>query len=166
MAGFEYQAACHMIQEGLIEEGLAIVRAVRGRYDGAKRNPWNEIECGSNYARSMASYALLLAYSGFSFDMVEGAIGFAPLAPGAFSTFWSVGSSWGVFECDSRSARLSVLGAPLTLRALSVDRLRGRHSVRVALGGAPVAHSLEADRLLFGSPVVVEPGRPLAIEFR
>ncbi|MCD5401284.1 non-lysosomal glucosylceramidase [candidate division NPL-UPA2 bacterium] len=39
MNGFEYQVAVHMIQEGLIKEGLAIVRAIRDRYDGEKRNP-------------------------------------------------------------------------------------------------------------------------------
>ena len=42
---------------GRIEDGLKVVKAVRDKYDGRKRNPWNEIECGSNYARSMASFA-------------------------------------------------------------------------------------------------------------
>ena len=51
MHGFEYQAAGHMIQEGMLAEGVELVRAVRDRYDGSRRNPWNEIECGSNYAR-------------------------------------------------------------------------------------------------------------------
>ena len=78
-SGCEYQVAAHMIQEGLVDEGLRLVRAVRDRYDGEKRNPWNEFECGSNYARSMASYSLLLAYSGFSFDLTRGKIGFAPV---------------------------------------------------------------------------------------
>ncbi len=59
MTGFEYQVASHMIQEGLVHEGLQIVRSVRERFDGERRNPWNEFECGSNYARAMASYALL-----------------------------------------------------------------------------------------------------------
>ena len=60
MHGYEYQVACHMIQEGMVAEGLEVVQAIRDRYDGFKRNPWNEIECGNNYARSMASYALLI----------------------------------------------------------------------------------------------------------
>jgi len=82
MYGFEYQAAIHMIQEGMVEEGLEIVRVIRSRFDGDKRNPWNEFECGNNYARSMASYALLNALSGFSYDMVKGRIGFLPVISG------------------------------------------------------------------------------------
>ncbi len=79
MVGFEYQAAIHMIQEGLVAEGLEIIGIIRSRFDGEKRNPWNEFECGSNYARSMASYALLNALSGFSFDLSKGRIGFRPV---------------------------------------------------------------------------------------
>lgn len=59
--GFEYQAASHMIMHGMAREGLAIVKAARKRYDGTKRNPFNEYECGHWYARAMSSYALLQA---------------------------------------------------------------------------------------------------------
>ena len=41
------------------------------RYDGEKRNTFNEMECGSNYARSMASYSLIPAFSGFTYDMTN-----------------------------------------------------------------------------------------------
>ena len=44
----------------------------------ACNNPWNEIECGSNYARSMSSYSLLLSLSGFEYDMAKGYVGFSP----------------------------------------------------------------------------------------
>jgi len=53
--GIEYQVASHLMSEGLVEEGLTIVKALRSRYDGRVRNPWNEYECGSYYARAMAS---------------------------------------------------------------------------------------------------------------
>ena len=59
MTGFEYALAGLMLANGYIDEGCAMVKAVRDRYDGERRNPWNEIECGSNYARSMASFALM-----------------------------------------------------------------------------------------------------------
>ena len=64
----EYQVAAHCIYEGLIDEGLAIVRGVRDRHDGAKRNPWNEFECGHHYARAMSSWSLILALSGYHYD--------------------------------------------------------------------------------------------------
>ena len=56
--GLEYMLASHLIARGLVEEGLTIVRAARARHDGSRRNPYNDIECGSYYARSLSSYAL------------------------------------------------------------------------------------------------------------
>ena len=37
--GIEYQVAAHMIYEGLVEEGFAIVKGARDRYDGIPRPP-------------------------------------------------------------------------------------------------------------------------------
>ena len=37
--GYEYAAATKMIQNGLVEEGMTAVKAIRERYDGYKRNP-------------------------------------------------------------------------------------------------------------------------------
>ena len=54
MTGFEWALATHLAWRGLVREAEKVAAAVRARYDGAKRNPWNEIECGSNYARAMA----------------------------------------------------------------------------------------------------------------
>ena len=85
MNGFEYQAAGHMIWEGLVQEGLAVTRAVHDRYHPRHRNPWNEVECGDHYARSMASYGVFLAACGFEYHGPRGRIGFAPrLSPGIF----------------------------------------------------------------------------------
>lgn len=96
--GVEYQVATHLIYEGLVEEGLAVVQAVRARHDGVRRNPWDEVECGHHYARSMSSWGLLIALSGFRFDMVKKEISFAPaLDQGSFSTFWSTGVAWGTY---------------------------------------------------------------------
>ena len=76
--GIEYQVASHLIAEGLVEEGLTVVEAVRSRYDGHVRNPFNEYECGNYYARAMASYALLGALSGFRYSAVEKTLWFGP----------------------------------------------------------------------------------------
>ena len=97
--GIEYQVASHLICEGCFDEALTIVEAVRGRYDGVKRNPWNEVECGNHYVRSMASWGLLLAASGFGFDLTRGEISFAPKAPGEeFRCFFSTAKCWGLYH--------------------------------------------------------------------
>ncbi len=120
MTGFEYAAAGAMIQNGLVEEGLTVVKAVRDRYDGRRRNPWNEIECGSNYARAMASFALLHAFSGFSFDMTRGMIGFRPVVSGDFRGFWSLGQAWGELGRRGQKAHISVHYGQLEVKELQL----------------------------------------------
>ena len=51
MNGFEYQFGVHCIIEGLIEEGLTVVKSIRDRFDGFGRNPWDELNCGRSLWR-------------------------------------------------------------------------------------------------------------------
>jgi uncharacterized protein (DUF608 family) len=113
--GMEYQVAAHLLYEGSVEQGLELVRAARGRHDGYRRSPWNEVEAGFHYARSMSAWALLLAYSGVQYDAAAQSIAFAPLADGPFRCFFSTGSGWGVYERDDDGARLRLLAGTLTL---------------------------------------------------
>jgi hypothetical protein len=164
MHGYEYQAAAHMIQEGLIQEGLEVVKALRDRYDGAKRNPWNEIECGSNYARSMASYTLLLALSGFEFDMVNKYIGFAPpSAPGSFRCFWSLDCAWGTYERHGDRIILRVEQGVLALQSYGDSLLDGAASIQIHEVAATPFH-LEGRRVVFAAPVAIAAGQTLGIE--
>lgn len=127
MTGFEYQAACHMLLAGLKKEGISIVEAIRERYDGFRRNPWNEMECGSNYARSMASYSLLPALSGFSWDGRRKGMGFAPIEleeseegrrKQEFSSFWSFQKAWGRVVISEEQMKIFVLYGELCLKEL------------------------------------------------
>lgn len=105
--GIEYQVAGHLAYEGLVDEALAVVAAARSRYDGTRRNPWNEIECGSHYARAMASWGLLLALSGFECDLTLDHLGFQPLLTARdFRAFWSSGTGWGLYTQAASSAEL------------------------------------------------------------
>lgn len=97
--GVEYQVAVNMIYEGLLDEGLSIVKSVRDRYDGYKRNPWSEIEAGHHYIRAMASWGLINALSGYECDMVEGTMRFEPkINQQHFKSFWINGKAWGTYE--------------------------------------------------------------------
>lgn len=167
MNGFEYQAAAHLIQEGFIKEGQEVVEAIRERYDGEKRNPWNEFECGSNYARSMASYALLLAYSGFVFDMTRHLIGFNPVIDDIpFRVFWSLDSGWGIFERAQDKVELKVLYGYLDLGILRLPFIKDRSIESIRAGNRVVDyHNLEGDIGLDG-PVRVEEGSSVIIKLR
>jgi len=166
MTGMEYQAACHMIQEGLVDEGLSIVQAIRGRYDGEKRNPWSEIECGSNYARSMASYSLLNALSGFEFDLVKGLIGFHPVRyeDGRFRTLWSLGSGWGTFEIAANQAALQLLGGQLQLRVLTLPEPLLQRIANIQINGRETSYQIDESAVRFASPAVIGTGQTLTIE--
>jgi non-lysosomal glucosylceramidase len=98
MNGFEYQAAGHMIWEGLALEGLAVTRALHDRYHASRRNPWNEVECGDHYARSMASYGVYLAACGAEYHGPKRHLGFAPkLSPEDFKCAFTSAEGWGTY---------------------------------------------------------------------
>jgi non-lysosomal glucosylceramidase len=125
-SGIEYQVATHLVFEGFVDEGLAIVRAVRDRHDGVRRNPWNEVECGNHYARSMASWGVLLALTGTEWDAPRRTMHLAPKAE-AFSEeqaaryFVSTASGWGEATFDSSGASLEALGGEIAIDELTAD---------------------------------------------
>ena len=130
MTGFEYALAGLMLANGYEKECETMVKAIRNRYDGKLRNPWNEIECGSNYARSMASFALLPIYSGFNFDMSKKYLGFNPLnEQGEY--LWSVGKTWGKVKTSKTSHKLSVLGEPITLSLYKTNNFKSVSKVKI-----------------------------------
>ncbi|MDB5538435.1 MAG: hypothetical protein JWQ89_162 [Devosia sp.] len=132
--GLEYMLASHLILRGLPDEGLSIVATARARHDGYRRNPWNEIECGSYYARSMSSFALVNAWSRFSYDLTRGAIGFDPVTPGDGSWFWSVGEGWGVVTRSGDRVSLEVRYGTLDLEELSFAGTCARIGRKLAAG--------------------------------
>ena len=135
-AGVEYQVAAHMLYEGLGDEALEIVRSVRNRHDGYRRSPWNEAECGNHYARSMASWALLLGYSGFRYDAQAKAIGFTPRSRAAdFRCFFSTGSGWGDYSSHERGVELEVRYGSLALSQVDVQLPPGSPVRKVCVNG-------------------------------
>lgn len=60
--GVEYTAAVGLLVDGRVDDAVRIVADVRSRYDGRRRNPFDEVECGHHYVRSMASWGLVEAF--------------------------------------------------------------------------------------------------------
>ncbi len=161
MHGFEYQAACHMLQQGLEEEGIDLVKAVRDRYDGVYRNPFNEVECGSNYARSMAVFAFLPSYSGLRVDMGRGYLRFNPIIQGGFRCFFSVGQGWGEFEHDDEETVIRVECGHILLRELDLPYIIS--SASITLDGKKVDATLNDGVFLFADNILLTEGSELRI---
>jgi len=120
--GIEYQVASHLAEEGLVDEALEVVCAVRARYDGHKRNPFNEYECGNYYARAMASYALLGSLSGFRFSAVTKTLHFGPKIPGDFQTFFSTASGFGTIALEGDTLSVELIEGKLEVRKVVFER--------------------------------------------
>jgi len=173
--GIEYQVASHLIYEGLLDEGLSVAKAVRDRYDGLARNPWDEIECGHHYVRAMSSWGLLLALSGFQYSAPEMRLGFAPkLNAENFRTFWSTGSGWGVysqmFDGGKRgTVSLSVGSGEITLKEISFIPVSPMTNPIVTVAGKGLApSSVKTDNgrivLTWTKPISIKAGEELLIK--
>lgn len=134
MTGFEHTAAAHMLYEGLEEPGLKVIRSIRQRYDGKRRNPFDEAECGHHYARAMAAWAHVLALTGFRYSAVTGELAFAAREG---THFWSRGYGWGTCEVKREGpgwhVRLRVGAGSLTGSRLVLE---DRGQVAAAWDGA------------------------------
>lgn len=126
--GIEHQVAASLVYAGLPDEALRIERTLRDRYDGSARNPWNEIECGNHYARSLASWGLLLAFTGAQWDAPSRTLSFTPAETGPTRALFTTGTAWGRVEIDGDDVALHVDGGRLDLDRLVV---RG-HALRQA----------------------------------
>jgi uncharacterized protein (DUF608 family) len=122
--GIEYQVAGHMVWENMVTEALAICRGVNDRYQPAKHNPFNEIECGDHYARGMASWGVYTALAGFEYHGPEGHIGFAPrITPDNFRAAFTAAEGWGSFaqtrKADVQREQIDLRWGRLKLKSLA-----------------------------------------------
>ncbi|HEY3266149.1 MAG TPA: GH116 family glycosyl-hydrolase [Armatimonadota bacterium] len=157
-SGVEYHVAAHLIYEGFADEGVRLVKAARARFDGVHRNPWDECECGHHYARSLSSWSLVLAWSGYRYSAPEASIGFDPVAPGDFRCFFTAGEAWGVYERRGGRQWLRVLWGRLALR-----RWWGVAG-EIAFNGAAIDARPQAGDLVLAHPVTLAAGDTLVLE--
>lgn len=164
MHGMEYAFGQMLIQYGRVREGIDVIAGVRDRYDGAKRNPWNEIECGSNYARSMASWGGMIVMAGFSVDAGLGHLGFAPKIQhaGRFASVWSGANAYGTIEMHSGQATLTVLGGELVLSSLGLP-LHGGEATAATVNGKAVAFGSDEENRVAFDGIRLGPGDSLDV---
>jgi len=172
--GMDYQFAASLAFEGMMTEALNVVESTRRRFDGERRNPWNEPECGHHYARALASWASLIACSGFRYSAPQRELTLMPRTRRqAFRCFWSVPSGWGSFthtlKPQGQSVQVQVAEGSIAVASLALNGLsKGPFKTASArLGSEALQASLkqEAQRrvVTLEREVAVNPGQPLEV---
>ena len=170
--GIEYLVAAQFIQAGMLREGVGTIEDVRRRFDGERRNPWDEPECGHHYARAMSAWSSVIAFTGFDYHGPEKAIALAPKSKvSAFRSFYSTGFGWGSFSI-TRSAggsriELAVTEGSLPLRSIRLDHKAGPKPT-VTLGGRSHDHTVERRTdgvtIVLASDLVIPAGETLIVQ--
>ncbi|PSL05964.1 beta-glucocerebrosidase 2-like protein [Haloactinopolyspora alba] len=177
--GQEYQLAAHLMAEGLVDEALAVVRAIHDRHSAQKRNPYNEIECSDHYTRAMMSHAVHLAAAGYEYHGPRGHLGFAPrMSPDDFAAAFTVAEGWGSYrqqrtgtrqvgEVELRYGRLRVSSFATEVeprpgeRPVIVEKVVDRRRDRVDVADV----SVDGDRVVvsLAQPVELTAGETLVV---
>jgi len=180
--GYEYQAAGNMLYEGYILEGLTVIKSIRDRFDGKKRNPFCELEWGNHYARSMANYNAILALSGFRYSGVEKMLRLVPkVYENDFRVFFSVDSGWGVVS-QKKGRKKQVVEVDVKKGKLAVEKINLMVNKRVRklsirIGDKNISGKVQdavnefwdADKIVtvqLNKSVNVVRGQPLIVEMR
>ena len=124
MSYLDFFFTLYIVYENLTDDGLKCISNIRNRYDGKKRSPFDEAECGHHYGRAMASWSAIPALTGFHYSGVSGEIKFAD-KPGKF--FWSTGYSYGMAEIKNeksgKTVELEVLGGEIKAGRMTIEGL-------------------------------------------
>jgi len=136
--GLEYEVAALCIHAGKITEALQIIQAVRDRYDGSHRNPWNEVECGDHYVRAMASWTLLYALTGVNYKIEVKQFKLAPrINAENFKTFFITGNAWGqlIQQISNNKifSSLSISHGSLEIKTFLLEELGGSKPVKCSV---------------------------------
>ena len=171
--GMEDQAIGNLIYQGYVLEGLAGIKAIRDRFDGRKRSPYDQNACGSYYVRGLANYSWLLALSGFHYSGVDQTIQIDPqVNRDDFRTFFSVEGGWGTISQKQADGKLTA-SVDLAQGKLSLTKLIVRPNgpidqVSASLGQSTVGASTKTVNGLvevtLEQPVEVSPNKTLSIE--
>jgi uncharacterized protein (DUF608 family) len=176
--GGEYQLASHLLSEGMIREGLSIIRGIHDRYDGKRHNPWNEVECGDHYARALASWGCLIAISGFTYDGPAGQLGFAPRwQQDDFKAFFTAAEGWGSLRQrrteHAQENHIEVKHGQVTLRELlfEVPKSAKLQEVAVTVGGQAVEAKAKLEQgaratVVLGKAVDLKGGENLSVTMK
>jgi non-lysosomal glucosylceramidase len=169
--GLEHSTAALMFYSGMIPQGVEYVENLRARYDGVKRNPWDEAECGHHYARAMSSWSSVVALSGFHYEGDRGHVVALPRLPHEnFQCFWATGTSWGTYSLkrtQSGTVQFAIKTLAGTLPCTSCTFVAPGSRATAQVGSKKMTARLEKDKeqttVHLEDPVQLQEGEELVI---
>jgi len=178
-SGVVYPFATMLLLEGYGEQGMHVLELTRQFYDGTRRSPWNDIECGDHYARPMSSFTLMTLLSGQKCDLTSNGhydVTFNPvLDKEDYTGFFIFPTCWGTFkqkiEKTSGQAELQLAHGILTLTSFTLtSSMDVLNSLKVSCKGKKINtynHTKEGDKfkIIFTGPVVVKENESLLVEY-
>eukprot|EP00056_Hartaetosiga_gracilis_P003824 m.67760 g.67760 ORF g.67760 m.67760 type:complete len:397 (+) comp11593_c1_seq1:2270-3460(+) len=158
-SGLGYPFAGLCLMNGLVSTGIQVLTDIRNQYDGTRRSPYNEIECGDHYTRQMSGFSLFEIASGQLWDATQNYLGFAPrVVFTGFSGFFITVGGWGKYsqQCDdtfsSGTATVETKYGTVTFHKFSIQSSGAPANTVISLngGGALPKYTIEAvNGLLF-----------------
>ena len=180
--GTEYAVAVQMILEGMVEEGLEVIRDVYERYERLEQT-WDHQECGGHYYRALCIWLAWLALGGIRYDAPQQSLTISPVkwegheqsapAEQARGVRWLLPlvlpGSWGSLDLDME-ARILVLRIQegvqtLSRITLSPDLEIKQEGIRVFLHKIPVEARFGEGAIVFAAPLTLRSGQSLEIRW-
>lgn len=132
--GTEQQVAAHCLREGLDGEAWALLEGLWARYDGTRRNPYNQIECGDHYVRAMAGWSVLSAWTGQTWDAVSGSLHLRWPRPGERLPLL-LGSGWGYAHETGHGVEIVCVHGAMSVRSVRASAPHEEHVLDRREGG-------------------------------
>lgn len=173
--GYEWAATSLLMWHGMQDRALAHTRTMHERYSGSKRNPWNEVEWGDHYSRSMASYGVFTGACGFEYHGPRAYMAFSPrVTPEAFRAAFTSAQGWGTFSQrrlgNTQSARLQLRWGKLALQHLAFDIPAGKtvRKLKVTVNGEDkkANYDMQENRVRIGlaKRASIDPGQEIRLD--
>lgn len=131
--GVELEFASFLIYEGLVEEGLMVIKNVDDRY---RKNGmyFDHQEFGGHYFRPMSAWAIINAMLGLSFK--NGEYVFAPkIAKDNYKLFFAVPECYGHFIRQSSTFNIAIVSGKLNIDKLAIKLPAVPENAKVLING-------------------------------
>ncbi len=172
--GYEWAATSLWMWHDMPYRALAHTRTMHDRYHASKRNPWNEVEWGDHYSRSMASYGVFTAACGFEYHGPKGYLAFSPrIHPENFKAAFTSAEGWGTFaqtrDRSRQTETITVRWGTLRVRTMAFDLPVGARVAEVVVatprGELAVGTRTTANRIVVSmrEPLTLAAGERLSV---